>query len=100
MLWQKLYVMQRERCDWPDVLNLIYAVGARLDWRRLLARMGDDWPLLAGVLSVYDWLCPERAAQLPGWVRDRFGMAAAGPCSRSRADLLDRRPWFPIQIGD
>ena len=27
MLWDKLYIMQRDRCDWPDVLNLLYAAG-------------------------------------------------------------------------
>src|SRR3954464_5165201 len=27
MLWDKLYIMQRDRCDWPDALNLIYSAG-------------------------------------------------------------------------
>src|SRR5437868_3435806 len=27
MLWDKVYILQRDRCDWPDVLNLVYATG-------------------------------------------------------------------------
>ncbi|MFN7139766.1 MAG: nucleotidyltransferase family protein [Limisphaerales bacterium] len=33
LLWHKLYVLQRDRCDWPDVFNLLYAVGGKLDWK-------------------------------------------------------------------
>jgi hypothetical protein len=98
MLWDKLYIMQRERCDWPDALNLLYAVGPDLDWKMLLARIGDDTPLLAGALTVFQWVAPGRAGKLPAWLRKRFGLsprAGASPdYQKPRADLLDRRPWF------
>jgi hypothetical protein len=103
MLWDKLYIMQRERCDWPDVLNLLYAAGASADWEMLVNRIGDDTPVLAGVLSVYRWLAPERAQQLPRWLWRRVGLEpvkpAAGPragedFNKRRAELLDRRVWF------
>src|SRR6185437_3416515 len=42
MLWDKLYIMQRERCDWGDVLNLMYAAGPSVDWEMLLGRIGED----------------------------------------------------------
>jgi hypothetical protein len=92
-LWTKLYVMQRERCDWPDALNLIGAVGPELDWPRLIDRVGPDTALLAGVLSVFGWLCPKRARDLPPWLWERVGARApeAGVC---RAHLLDSRPWL------
>ncbi len=95
LIWSKLYVLQKDRCDWPDVLNLINAAGPALDWRRLLNRMGEDAPLLYGILSVFRWLCPERARELPRWLW--AGMAQSlrtdesGPC---HAELLDTRPWF------
>src|SRR4051812_993502 len=40
MLWQKAYLMERERFDGADVLHLIRALGPELDWHRLLARFG------------------------------------------------------------
>jgi len=99
LIWSKLYVLQRERSDWPDVLNLLDALGGRLDWPRLLERLGADRPLMAGALSVFGWLAPARAVEIPAWVWDETG-ARRGEPSRSaalmqaRAALLDGRPWF------
>jgi hypothetical protein len=99
LIWSKLYVLQRERSDWPDVLNLLDALGSRLDWPRLLERVGRDRPLVAGVLSVFGWLAPARAAEIPAWVWDETGARRGEPLrnaalAQARADLLDSRPWF------
>jgi len=98
LIWSKLYVLQHSRCDWGDVLNLLDACLATLDWHRLLARLGPDTPLLAGVLSVFAWLEPNRSADIPREIWDRlhaFPTPSAGhDLSRARADLLDSRPWF------
>jgi predicted nucleotidyltransferase len=94
LIWAKLYVMQRDRCDWTDVINLMYATEDRLDWDHLLDRVGDDAPLLAAMLTIYRWLCPDRGTQLPVSIEKlsrpmprRMGMLP-------REDLLDTRPWF------
>src|ERR1044071_9172712 len=42
LIWSKLYVMQRERCDWPDVLIIMYATAPVLDWHHLLKRIDTD----------------------------------------------------------
>lgn len=99
MIWSKLYVLQRDRCDWPDVLNLIYATGPTLDWDHLLDRMGEDAPVLTGVLSVFSWLCPGRVSELPDWLWERLpspGPQRGSPPDiiRRRVDRLDTRPWF------
>jgi hypothetical protein len=99
MLWAKLYVLQRDRCDWPDVLNLIDAQLEGLQWARLLGRLGNDIPLLGGVLSIYRWLFPERSVEIPGWVWTAVQNNPEFPISESqitrhRAALLDRRPWL------
>jgi hypothetical protein len=101
LLWDKLYIMQRERCDWPDVLNLLYAAGADVDWEYLLGRIGEDIPLMTGALSVFRWLAPGAAEKFPGWLWERVGLAPGSPTTtaqpefeKRRADLLDRRPWF------
>jgi len=106
MIWAKLYVLQRERCDWPDVLNLIYAAGPNLDWQHLLDRLGEDMPLLRGVLSVYTWLCPGRSEELPPWLWQRLNGPESRPGPSPKVDLarirrLDSRPWFaPVDAKD
>jgi len=103
LLWAKLYVVQRDRCDWPDVLNLIYARGETLDWGYLLKRLGDDTALLAGVLSLFVWLCPGRARTIPGWLWGRLdlikpSLSSSAPLDmdydRRHVGLIDSRPWF------
>lgn len=100
MLWQKIYILQRDRCDWPDVLNVIYAQGPALDWAHLLDRMEQDWPLLAGLLALFSWLSPARAQALPEWLWDRLRLPATNgenppDVDTARVCLLDNRPWFP-----
>ncbi|HTU44159.1 MAG TPA: nucleotidyltransferase family protein [Bryobacteraceae bacterium] len=98
-LWSKLYLMQRDRCDWPDAVNLLYGVGPQLDWRHLISRVAEDRALLAGLLSLFSWLHPERARELPAWIWRELQLSApveAGglELARNRARLLDSRPWF------
>lgn len=92
LIWSKLYVMQRERCDWPDILNLVHTTGGALDWDHLMRRVGDDAPLLKGVLSVFSWLCGESEYKLPKKVRNCLEEHSA--VKSGRAELLDSRPWF------
>jgi predicted nucleotidyltransferase len=96
-LWCKLYIMQRDHCDWTDVFNLIYAVGRELDWDHLLARLEEDRPLLKGLLTVYGWLCPEQARELPKWLQEELDLPELErPFERKRDHirLLDTRGWF------
>ncbi len=97
----KLYVMQRGRCDWVDVLNLLAAAVERLDWDRLVARMGRDLPLLHAALAVFNWMCPGRARALPEWVREKFALPAIEAddlvaMEERRVALFDCRPWFAL----
>ena len=99
MLWAKLYIIQRERCDWPDTLNLVYALGPDLDWSWLVKRVDDDLPLLDAMLRVFAWLCPDLAQRLPRWLFEMPGLPAAGEqialdVTSVRAARLDTRPWF------
>lgn len=102
LIWSKLYVMQKDRCDWPDVLNLIYATGPALDWKHLLGRLGEDTLLLDGILSVFRWIAPERAEELPSWLwnlRKRSVVDPTHGCEHVRA--LDSRPWFrPLEVAE
>jgi hypothetical protein len=99
LIWSKLYVLQRDRCDWPDILNMICATGKDLDWNHLIRRVAEDLPLVKGLVSVFSWVSPDRAALLPRWIWHQLELAppqfAEDPDDRAkRPDLLDSRPWF------
>jgi hypothetical protein len=99
LIWSKLYIIQRERCDWGDVFNLLEAQVQSVDWSHLLRRVGEDAPLLAGALSVFAWLSPIRATAIPGQIWARLGLRPPAEPARPgvspiRAGLLDSRPWF------
>jgi hypothetical protein len=97
LLWCKLYVMQKDRCDWPDVLNLIHAAGEHLDWEHLVERLGKDLPLLVGLLNVYCWICPGKRLKLPANIAallPHCGPDAGPAMERCRIDWLDTRTWF------
>jgi hypothetical protein len=64
-LWTNLCVLQRERCDWPDALNVVSALGPELDWSRL----GTDTALRTAV-PVFAWICLYRAWELPVWLEN------------------------------
>jgi hypothetical protein len=101
LVWNKLYVMQYDRCDWADVWNLLYAIGAGLDWFYLIRRMGDDTPLLAAALSVYRWMCPGKSRDIPAPVWESLHIPAPRPDAIPEIDwhhstLLDIRPWFAV----
>lgn len=102
LIWAKLYVVQRARCDWPDILNLVDAQASSIDWKRLVARLGPDLPLLRAVLVLYGWLCPEKLSRLPRWIRDDLRLVRGGPddlrASDERIALIDSRPWFGADI--
>ena len=103
LAWAKLYVMQKDRCDWPDALNVIRAQRDTLDWRRLLDRLGDDAPILRAVLILFAWLRPDLARELPRSVWEKLETPAqietTEEAASRRADLLDRRPWFGVTTG-
>ncbi len=98
LIWSKIYILQRERCDWTDIINVFHAIGPSLDWDHLFDRMGEDCRLLAGALSVFSWVDPEVARQLPQvvWQRSRLprpGSVAKG-VSEQRVKYIDSRDWF------
>lgn len=99
LIWAKLYIIQRERCDWPDLLNILYVQGPSLDWGHLLDRVDQESRVLGGLLALFSWMCPARAAEFPPWLWESVGLrppAAAPdvPLDSRRVALLDSRDWF------
>jgi hypothetical protein len=65
MIWQKAYVMERERFDGADVAHLLRARAAELDWPRLLGRFGSHWRVLLSHLILFGFIYPAERAKIP-----------------------------------
>jgi hypothetical protein len=98
LIMNKLYIMQRKRCDWFDVFNLLYYMEGKLDWDRLIAKMGENAILLGSVLRVFAWLCPGRVKTFPESLWRKLNLPIPpgdGPeIVEQRVRYLDSRPWF------
>lgn len=67
-IWQKSYILERDRCDIADVTHLIRRWGAELDWRRLLVRFAGRWRVLLAQLVLFEFSYPSHRDQVPDWV--------------------------------
>ena len=68
MIWQKAFVMERERFDGADVAHLLLVSGRQLDWRRLLRRFGERWRVLLAHLVLFGFVYPAARDRIPAWV--------------------------------
>ena len=83
LIWHRLFIHERHRHDMADVAHLILCKGNLMDWRRLIAKTGDDWPLLLSQVQMFRYVYPGYRDQVPQWalreLLDRAGEAARLP---------------------
>jgi predicted nucleotidyltransferase len=65
MIWQKAYIMERERFDGADVAHLVAACAPTLDWTRLVQRFDTDWRVLWSHLVLFGFIFPSRRHLIP-----------------------------------
>jgi hypothetical protein len=98
IIWSKAFIQERERFDGADVLHLFHALGASLDWNRLLARFQDHWPVLFGHVVLFRYVYPDSRDRIPGWVvRDlawRFSAEQPPAAHVCRGTLLSREQYL------
>ncbi len=68
MIWQKAFVMERERYDGADVAHILRARAADLDWHRLLDHFGSYWRVLYSYLVLFGFIYPAERDKIPVWV--------------------------------
>ncbi len=97
MIWSKAFVMERERFDGADVYHLLRALGAKLDWDRVLRRFERYWEVLLGHLMFFRFAYPSDRDVVPDRVMtDLLSRAVetlkSGPEEERicRGDLLSR----------
>lgn len=99
VIWTKSFVMERERFDGADVCHLIAAQRKPIDWKHLLARYGDNWPVLYGHLVFFGFVYPRERDKVPKWVMDELEERArahrsAEDVSVCRGTLLSREQYL------
>ncbi len=85
LLWHRLFISERHRQDMADIVHLIVCVGARMDWRRIIAKTGGHWPLLLAQIQMYDYVYPEHRDGVPRWVREELLSRARNEMDRDRS---------------
>jgi hypothetical protein len=96
LIRSKIYVLQSDRTDWPDLINVLYQEVDNISWETLVDKMAPDELLLAGLLAVFVWLRPEFADRIPDLVWKRIGLCppTGNSVREDRVNLLDTRHWF------
>jgi hypothetical protein len=69
LIWQKIYIMERERFDGADVMHLMRACAGRIDWARLLRLVGPDWRVLFAHVMLFEFIYPGERHLIPMEVR-------------------------------
>ncbi|HET7620077.1 MAG TPA: hypothetical protein VFK20_16335, partial [Vicinamibacterales bacterium] len=70
LIWHRLFISERHRHDMSDILHLIVCLGETLDWERLMARVGMNWPLLLAQLQTFTYVYPGYRTNVPTWVME------------------------------
>jgi hypothetical protein len=71
-IWQKAFILERDRCDSADVAHLLRFCAARLDWERLLRRFGPHWRVLYAHLILFGFIYPVEHKLIPRRVMDEM----------------------------
>lgn len=65
VIWQKCFLMARDRYDGADVAHLLLRCGEHLDWERLLRRFGSQWRVLYSHLILFGFIYPNQQQVIP-----------------------------------
>jgi hypothetical protein len=106
-IWSKAFIMERERYDGADIVHMLRACSAQIDWRHLLQRFGEHWRVLLIHLTAFGFVYPAERNLIPLWVMDELlerlrtethtlpppGTVCAGPLLSREQYLTDIRNW-------
>jgi hypothetical protein len=93
LVWHRLFISERHRHDMSDVVHVILCYGDTLDWKRLLNRVGEHWPLLLSQILMFSYVYPGYRTNIPNWVPDTLIERARAQVGRNEDDAdLTRGP--------
>ncbi len=65
LLWQKAFVMERERFDGADIVHILRVCAETINWERLIARFDANWELLLHHLVFFGFAYPAERHRIP-----------------------------------
>jgi hypothetical protein len=86
LIWHRLFINERHRHDMSDVVHLMLCVADALDWERLMARVGEHWPLLLAQLQMFSYVYPGYRTNVPSWVLEQLIEQARANVGRDEED--------------
>lgn len=105
LIASKLFITRRERFDGADIAHVIYALGGRLDWQRVLELAGEHWELVLWALVLFRYVYPAQTHYVPQkiWqeLLGRFNeeVRSPHPKARFRGSLIDDK-MFAIDVEE
>jgi hypothetical protein len=105
LLWQKSFVMERERYDGADVAHVIRSCAETLDWDRIMMRFEPNWQLLLSYLVLFTFFYPSERHRVPERIMTlligRLEQERAAPPSEERVcrGTLTSRAQYLLDIG-
>lgn len=72
LMWTKIFTMNHQRCDWPDIFGIVRAHPESLDWNYLADKMSNNWPVLLSFIVLYDWVYPGDSYCIPQSIREKL----------------------------
>lgn len=105
LIASKIFVTRRERFDGADICHVIYGTKGKLDWRRLLHLLGEQWEMLFWSLMLYHYVYPAFGHYVPREIWDellqrfRTELDYANPALPFRGSLIDEK-MFAIDVEE
>lgn len=86
LIWHRLFISERHRHDMSDIVHVILCDGETLDWKRLVDRVGDHWPLLLSQILMFCYVYPGYRTNIPNWVPEHLLERAREQIGRNEDD--------------
>lgn len=105
LVWQKSFIMERDRFDGADIAHVLRVQGQSIDWDRLIRRFGDYWQVLLAHLTMFTFIYPGERNTIPRHVLDdllgRMHASLDAPPSEERVcqGTLVSRAQYLLDIG-
>lgn len=92
LIWHRLFISERHRHDMSDIVHLFLCFGDSLDWNRLVARVGENWPLLLSQILMFSYVYPGYRSNIPEWVPRHLLDLASAQVGKNEQDDITRGP--------
>ena len=105
LIWQKSFVMERERYDGADIMHIFRTCAENIDWARLMQRYEPQWQILLINLILFDFVYPSERHRIPPHIAGELLTRLQGELDAPPSDdrvcrgTLTSRAQYLLDIG-